>query len=66
MYTIKIITQSRKEVVPEPVKSFQWNPADLSLTTTNSDGEGDKFTIQSGEKIYVMNSFGNTIAVYPK
>ncbi|MGO3570728.1 MAG: hypothetical protein ACTIOQ_23145 [Serratia grimesii] len=63
MYTLKIVTANRNEII-NAVDSIQWNRAAKAIHADTCAGELLKFALLPGDTAYLTNSHNRTVATY--
>lgn len=63
MYTLKIITENRNEVI-HPVESIEWKPAEKAIYAVSRSGELLRFALLPGDTAYLVNDINRTVATY--
>ncbi|QDL33989.1 hypothetical protein [Serratia liquefaciens] len=63
MYTLKIVTANRNEII-NAVDSIEWKRAEKAIHADTCAGELLKFILLPGDTAYLANSHNRTVATY--
>lgn len=63
MYTLKIITENKNEVI-HPVESIEWKAAEKTIYAAACTGELLRLTLLPGDTAYLVNDINRTVATY--
>ncbi|MFI8417705.1 hypothetical protein ACQKDS_14710 [Serratia sp. NPDC078593] len=63
MYTLKIITQNRNEII-QSVESIEWKPVEKTIYAVARSGELLRLTLLAGDTAYLVNDINRTVATY--
>ncbi|HEJ7889820.1 TPA: hypothetical protein SMI07_001832 [Serratia liquefaciens] len=63
MYTLKIVTANRNEII-YAVDSIEWKRVEKTIYGDTSTGAPLKLTLLAGDTAYLVNSDNRTVATY--